>query len=242
MKVFVLAAALLIQGPPLPLPQQLNVSQIAIQAGVGVATPAAAQAAPGGGQLPATQLDVDPQSQNQPIEVEVNAGDLRPLLTLLAQAHGLNLLMAPGVSATVTVDLRDVTLEEALQIILTPLGLEYSIEGDFLRVGRPELESRTVRSGHILYRSVRGHGLQIGEHEVRRTSCPGINQRPWTRSDYSLAIISLDRSRSSNFANDTESVDRRGTSGSIGSSGKAMPDSKSDPVDRSHVHTRLRTM
>ena len=101
---------------------------------------------------------------------------------------------------------------------------------------------RSVRSGHILYRSVRGHGLQIGEHEVRRTSCPGINQRPWTRSDYSLAIISLDRSRSSNFANDTESVDRRGTSGSIGSSGKAMPDSKSDPVDRSHVHTRLRTM
>ena len=114
-----------------------------------MATPAAAQAAPGGGQLPATQLDVDPQSQNQPIEVEVNAGDLRPLLTLLAQAHGLNLLMVPGVSATVTVDLRDVTLEEALQIILTPLGLEYSIEGDFLRVGRPELERRTFEFDYV---------------------------------------------------------------------------------------------
>ncbi len=148
MKVFVLAAALLIQGPP-PLPQQLNVSQIATPAGAGVATPAAAQAAPGGGQLPATQLDVDPQPQTQPIEVEVSNGDLRPLLTLLAQAHGFNLLMGPEVSATVTINLRDVTLEEALQIILTPLDLEYSIEGDLLRVGNPEVESRTFEFNYV---------------------------------------------------------------------------------------------
>ena len=149
MKAFVFAAALLMQQPPLPLPLELNVSQIATQAGTAVATPATAQAAPGAGQLPATQLDVDPQAPNEPIEVEVNNGDLRPLLTLLAQYHGFNLMMAPEISATVTINLEGVSLEDALQVILTPLDLQYEIEGDLLHVRAPQVVRRTFEFDYI---------------------------------------------------------------------------------------------
>ncbi|MDQ3333186.1 MAG: secretin and TonB N-terminal domain-containing protein, partial [Planctomycetota bacterium] len=52
--------------------------------------------------------------------LQVEAADVTQVLDLLGQMAGWNVVAAPGVSGTVTLNLRDVTLDEALASILAP--------------------------------------------------------------------------------------------------------------------------
>lgn len=101
-------------------------------------------------QLPATQLERPPVSGvNAPFNLEYVGADLRLVLTSLAQAHGLNLVMPPDVSGTVSINLRAVTLTQALDAILPARGLAYSIEGKLLRVDRIQMDTRTFQFNYI---------------------------------------------------------------------------------------------
>ena len=150
MQAMTLALALLIQQPGLP--RELNISQIVTPSGAvaSMATPGAQDsAATLGQQLPALQLELEQDAGTNPFDVIVNEGNLRQLLTALSQANGLSLVMDPLITGTVDADLRGVTLEEALAVILEPRGLEYQIEGDLLRVNLPQLETRTYEFDYI---------------------------------------------------------------------------------------------
>jgi MSHA biogenesis protein MshL len=57
--------------------------------------------------------------------------------------------MAPDIAGRVTNNLHDVTLNEALDVILTPLGLQYRIDGRLLRVFKPQMESRTFSFDYV---------------------------------------------------------------------------------------------
>jgi MSHA biogenesis protein MshL len=54
-----------------------------------------------------------------------------------------NIVIDPDVSGSVTVNFEELSLDKALAIILEPLGLEYTIEENVLRVSKPRLETRT---------------------------------------------------------------------------------------------------
>ena len=145
MKTITVALLMLIGGQQ-QLPRELNVSQIAgTDGGSAIAIPAA----PTAQQLPAVQLETQPQAEIAPFGVEIGADpiDLRLLLTVIAQYFNLNLLMDPAISETVSsLNLVDVTIEEALRVLLDPRGVEYRIEGDLLIVEPPQMESRTFGS------------------------------------------------------------------------------------------------
>ena len=149
MQAMTIVLALLFQQPGLP--QELNVSQIVTPGGAvaTVAVPGAQDPAVPGQQLPAVQLELEQDTGTSPFDVIVSAGDLRQLLTALAQANGLSLVMDPELGGTVDADLRGVTLEEALAIILDPRDLEYQIEGALLRVNAPQMETRTFEFDYI---------------------------------------------------------------------------------------------
>jgi MSHA type pilus biogenesis protein MshL len=102
-------------------------------------------------QLPATQLEQNQQVQlgNQPFDVLFRDADLRLALTGLAQAHGLNLVMPPEISGTLTIDLKGVTLLQALDAILPPRGLTYTISDGMLRVNRIQAETRQFSFDYI---------------------------------------------------------------------------------------------
>ena len=102
-------------------------------------------------QLPATQLEQNQQVQlgSQPFDVLFRDADLRLALTGLAQAHGLNLVMAPEVSGTLTIDLRGVTLLQALDAILPVRNLTYTIVDGMLRVNRVQVENRQFTFDYI---------------------------------------------------------------------------------------------
>src|SRR2546427_10596758 len=111
------AALLLLLGMPQKLPTELQVSQLEDprirNAGIvilGGQNPIITNTQQP--QLPATQLEQRLQTQGLNATFDVNFRDapIVPVLTTLAQYVGLNLVISPDISATVTVDLKGVTL------------------------------------------------------------------------------------------------------------------------------------
>jgi MSHA biogenesis protein MshL len=96
--------------------------------------------------LPLTQLDERTPSADfdgrafsltfaQPIPV-------RELLLLLVRGTNLSIVPDPAISASFIGDLKGVTVRQALDLILPPLGLDYAVDGTFVRVFRKEPETR----------------------------------------------------------------------------------------------------
>ena len=151
MKAMIMTVAVLLLEQPGPPSQQLNISQLTTAGGSVVSTviPSQAEAATPGQQLPAVQLEVEPQVGTGSFDVQVVGGDLRLLLATVAANFGLNLLMDEGITDTLSINLINVTLEEALQLILEPRSLEYRVEGDLLRVEEQQMETRTFEFNYI---------------------------------------------------------------------------------------------
>ncbi|MCM8795036.1 MAG: secretin and TonB N-terminal domain-containing protein [Candidatus Omnitrophica bacterium] len=99
---------------------------------------------------------VDPPGQEQPPELSPDASqeerlktvvnlaftnaDLKSVLSSLAKIYGLNIVADESVSGTVTIALRDVTLEEGLRQLLKLNGLGFTVSGQIIEVVRLELK------------------------------------------------------------------------------------------------------
>jgi type II secretory pathway component GspD/PulD (secretin) len=96
--------------------------------------------------LPLTQLDEHALAADldnrtftltfaQPVPV-------RELLLLLVRGTSLSIVPDPSISGTFIGELKNVTVRQALSLILPPLGLQYSVEGSFVRVFARAAETR----------------------------------------------------------------------------------------------------
>ena len=79
--------------------------------------------------------------------ISLKDGDIKDVLRSFAQISGLNVVVQPGVSGTVTVELTDVPWDQALEQILKINGLGYELDGNIMRVAptaqlRAEAEER----------------------------------------------------------------------------------------------------
>jgi MSHA biogenesis protein MshL len=76
--------------------------------------------------------------------------NLREALLLLNRNSSYSLIMEPGIDTPIPVlDLKNVTMEEALQSILPGLGLEYRLEGNVLKVSKPMMQTRLFYMNYI---------------------------------------------------------------------------------------------
>jgi MSHA type pilus biogenesis protein MshL len=93
---------------------------------------------------------------------------IHDVLLAFSRESELNIVMDPELSGKVTIDLKRVTLKEALDAILSPLGWNYRMDGKFIKVLRPQMETRlftlnyiaTKRSGKREIYVSTGGGLQ----------------------------------------------------------------------------------
>jgi MSHA biogenesis protein MshL len=96
--------------------------------------------------LPLTQLDEHALAADldnrtftltfaQPVPV-------RELLLMLVRGTKLSIVPDPSISGTFIGELKNVTVRQALSLILPPLGLQYSVEGSFIRVFARAAETR----------------------------------------------------------------------------------------------------
>lgn len=90
---------------------------------------------------------VDPKSR---FALSIKDVHLRELLLLLTKNTSYSLVVEPGIDAVIpALDLKNVTLEEALQSVLPDLGLEYQIDKNFLRITRPGMQTRLFYLNYI---------------------------------------------------------------------------------------------
>ena len=82
---------------------------------------------------------------------------IRDLLLLLVRGTSLSVIPDPGIDGTFIGELKNVTVRQAIGLILPPLGLDYSVDGSFVRVFERAPETRifdlnypaTARTGSV---------------------------------------------------------------------------------------------
>jgi MSHA biogenesis protein MshL len=94
---------------------------------------------------------------------------IQDLLLQLVRGTSLSMIPDPGISGVFTGDLKNVTVRQALGLVLQPLGLDYTIDGRFIRVFKREPETRlfdinyvaTQRTGTAGLDASGGGGAQV---------------------------------------------------------------------------------
>ena len=86
-------------------------------------------------ELTEIQPSLEPREQEEKglrFTMSARGVDIKNVLFALSQEIEQNIIIAPGVNKLASVDLKNVTLEEALKSLLPPLHLEYEIDKDFI--------------------------------------------------------------------------------------------------------------
>jgi len=121
---------------------------------------------------------------------------IHDVLLAFSRDSEFNIVIDPELSGKVTIDLKRVTLKEALDAILSPLGWNYRMDGKFIKVLRPQMETRlftlnyiaTKRSGKREIYASTGGGLQTGAIAGQQT---GVGSGGSARTGYS-DLVSVD--------------------------------------------------
>ncbi len=100
-------------------------------------------------ELLVTQVEEKRKLEERLLSFSVKGVDVKEVLQGLAQASELNIVFDSDISGAVTIDLKDVTLGDALELILSPLGLEYRREKNVIRVKKPALETRIFTLDYV---------------------------------------------------------------------------------------------
>ena len=98
---------------------------------------------------------------------------VKDLLLLLVRGTSLSIVPDPSISGTFIGELKNVTVRQALGLILRPLGLDYAVDGSFVRVFRREPETRIFDLNYIATERVGSStvaGGQRGGPAPRRSS------------------------------------------------------------------------
>jgi MSHA biogenesis protein MshL len=120
------------------------------------------------------------------------------VLLAFSKESGENLVVDPDVTGTVTVDLYQVTLEQALDSILTPLGYTYRREGRVIRISKPRLQTKifslsyinTTRKGTKTMSASHGTAAEGEKISGSESSVTGIDQLdPWAEIQEGLTAL-----------------------------------------------------
>ena len=98
--------------------------------------------------------------------ISARDSNLQDVLLAFSKESELNLVIDPELRGKVTIDLRRVTLNEALDAILSPLGWTYRLDGKFIKIARPQMETRLFTLNYIATR-------RTGKREVYTSASSG---------------------------------------------------------------------
>jgi type II secretory pathway component GspD/PulD (secretin) len=76
---------------------------------------------------------------------------VRDLLLQLARGTSLSIIPDPAIEGTFMGELKNVTVRQALGLILPPIGLDYHVESAFIRVGKREPETRLFDVNYLAF-------------------------------------------------------------------------------------------
>jgi MSHA biogenesis protein MshL len=105
--------------------------------------------------LAVTQLDERQQASDldSPRPVTITLAEPTPitdLLLMLSRGTRLSVVPDPDVQGTFRGELKEVTLRQALEMILQPHGYDYSVQGNVIRVFKRRLETRRFDLNYVV--------------------------------------------------------------------------------------------
>ncbi len=104
-------------------------------------------------EMPMIQVEKKPILEEKPkprYSLSLRDADVREILLALCKESNISLIIDPDVAGKATVELKDVTIIKALDSILKPLDLSYTLDGDFLRVSKLKIETRMFTLNYII--------------------------------------------------------------------------------------------
>jgi type IV pilus assembly protein PilQ len=81
----------------------------------------------------------------EPIDLKVTNADVTDVIRTFAQISGLNVIVQPGVTGTVTAELENVPWDQALEYILKINGLDYELDGNVMRIAPTTILQREAQ-------------------------------------------------------------------------------------------------
>ncbi|MFH0925024.1 MAG: hypothetical protein V1872_05240 [bacterium] len=97
------------------------------------------------GELPIFQTE----GEEKIFSLTLKEADIKDTLLALTNKTGLNIVVDPDVTGTITVDLNQVTLFKALEAILPTIELEYEKHEDYIHIFKPKLERKMFKLDYV---------------------------------------------------------------------------------------------
>jgi type II secretory pathway component GspD/PulD (secretin) len=95
-------------------------------------------------ELPVTQMLEEVKEREKLYSLSVKNMELKNVLYVLTkELPEYNIVVDPDVSGKVTAAFKNLPLDKVLDVLLKPLGLEYTIEENILRISKPRMVTRT---------------------------------------------------------------------------------------------------
>lgn len=151
-------------------PRERNLSENAVATVQGI--PALVEDLPEEAELipllkPELPTDVELTTEDELVNLVATDARLQSVLRMIAEHHGINLVLGPDVSGSVTVSIHDVRLEEVLDAICGVSGFSWNRVGNLLYV--------TGQTGALMNPSVQGRRLQVYQlNYVAATDVEGV--------------------------------------------------------------------
>jgi type IV pilus assembly protein PilQ len=98
-----------------------------------------------------SQAEPSEKFTGHPISLDFKDGDIIDLFRLMSEISGLNIIVNPGISGKVSLTIKEVPWDQALDLILKTNGLGYTLDGNVVRIARladlqkEEQEARSLR-------------------------------------------------------------------------------------------------
>src|SRR5687768_14226061 len=107
--------------------------------------------------LAVTQLDERQQGSDldstRPVTITIpEPAPITDLLLMIVRDTRLSVVPDPDVQGTFRGELKDVTLRQALEMILQPHGYDYSVQGNLIRVFKRRFETRRFDLNYVITR------------------------------------------------------------------------------------------
>ena len=131
----------------------------------------------------ATEVDnQEEQWTGEPITLTLKDADVKDVLKTFSVLTELNIVLDPGVSGSVTVELREVPWDQALDLILKINGLDYVLENNVLRVA-PINKLAAEKSAKAAYNKERERAKPLSTY---------LKPLSYAKADYVAGLLSSD--------------------------------------------------
>lgn len=129
--------------------------------------------------IPPLSIDL-PKSSAQVIEprfnLAINNADVQQVLLAMVVGSRYSMLIKPEVTGKVSVNLKDVTVPEAMEAIRELYGYDYRIQGNRIYVGPNTMQSRLFRINYLANRRIGTSDLRVTTGSTNTAQTPNTNQ------------------------------------------------------------------